>query len=216
MNIETARTQLIEQQLRACEVLDPDVLRVLREVRREHFVPGAYRALAFADTGIPIGHGQYMMTPQVEGRVLQALDVGPADRVLEVGTGSGYLTGCLAALGGEITSLEIFPDFADKARRTLHAAGVKECRLLTGDVFDWQPDEKYSRIVLTGSLPVYDARFEEWLEHGGRMFAVVGVAPVMEAVLVTADSAGQLRRDSLFETQLGPLVNARRPAPFQF
>lgn len=216
MNIETARTQMIEQQVRACEVPDADVLQVLGKVQRELFVPPTYRALAFADTGVPIGHGQHMMTPQVEGRALQALGIGPADRVLEVGTGSGYFSACLALLGGELTSLEIFPDLAEQARRQLHAAGVKDCRLITADVFEWQPDEKYSRIVLTGSLPEYDSRFEEWLEPGGRLFAIVGVAPVMEAVLVTIDPSGQPRRDSLFETQIGPLLNAKRPAQFRF
>jgi protein-L-isoaspartate(D-aspartate) O-methyltransferase len=216
MGIEAARTQMIEQQVRACAVADPDVLRVLGEARRELFVPAAYRALAFADTAIPIGHGQFMMTPQLEGRTLGALGIGPADRVLEVGTGSGYLTACLAALGGEITSLEIFPDLAEAARRALHAGGVKDCRLLTHDVFGWQPEEKFSRIVLTGSLPVYDRRFEEWLEPGGRLFAIVGVAPVMEAVLVSLDAAGNVRRELLFETQVAALINARQQEPFQF
>lgn len=216
MNIETARTQMIEQQVRACEVPSPDVLRVLGQVQREHFVPGAYQALAFADTGIPIGHGQYMMTPQVEGRALQALDIGPADRVLEIGTGSGYLSACLGLLGGELTSLEIFPDLAERARRSLHAAGGRDCRVLTADAFNWRPEVKYSRIVLTGSLPEYDARFEDWLEYGGRLFAIVGAVPVMEALLVRMDSTGHSRRDSLFETQIGPLLNATQPARFRF
>jgi protein-L-isoaspartate(D-aspartate) O-methyltransferase len=216
MNIETARTQMIEQQVRAGDVLDPDVLRVLAGMRRELFVPAAYRALAFADTAIPIGHGQYMMTPQVEGQALQALAIGPADRILEIGTGSGFLTGCLAALGGVVTSLEIFADLADAARRALHAAGVKDSQLLTSDAFDWHPNEKFSRILLTGSLPVYDSRFEEWLEPGGRIFAVVGTAPVMEALLVSSEPSGRIRRDSLFETQLGPLINARQPGQFKF
>jgi protein-L-isoaspartate(D-aspartate) O-methyltransferase len=216
MNIENARIQMIEQQVRACSVFDPDVLRVLTEIRRENFVPPSYRTLAFADTEIPIGHGQYMMSPQVEGRVLQALQVGPADRILEVGTGTGFLTGCLAMLGGDTTSLEFFAELTELARRNLHAAGQKDCRLLTRDVFDWQPETKFNRIVLTGSLPVYDARFEQWLEPGGRLFAIVGVAPVMEAMLIAPEPSGSIRRESLFETQALPLINAHSPRAFRF
>jgi protein-L-isoaspartate(D-aspartate) O-methyltransferase len=216
MNIENARSQMIEQQVRACAVFDPDVLRVLTAVHRENFMPARYRTLAFADTEIPIGHGQYTMSPQVEGRALQALQLGPADRILEVGTGTGFLTACLAMLGGVVTSLEIFAELTDSARRNLHAAGQKHCDVLTQDVFDWQPAAKFNRIVLTGSLPLYDTRFEQWLEPGGRLFAIVGVAPVMEALSVAVDASGSIRRESLFETQALPLVNAVAPQAFHF
>ena len=216
MNTEAARIQMINQQVRAWEVLEPAVLRALSEVPREEFVPAAYRALAFADTAIPLGHGQCMMTPPVEGRLLQALAISPADRILEIGTGSGFLAACLARLGGHVTTLEIFADLADCARQVLKATGVHPVEVVTADVYAWQPAHPFDCIAITGSLPEYDTRFQEWLSPGGRLFAVIGAAPIMDACLVRRGADGTFDRESLFETVIPPLINAVEPDRFIF
>lgn len=216
LNTEAARTQMVNQQVRAWDVPDPAVLRVLGEVPREEFVPPAYRSLAFADTAIPLANGQCMLTPQVEGRILQAIGVIAGDQVLEIGTGSGFLTACLSRLGAQVTSLEIYPDLADTARDTLRAGGIGHCEIVTGDVFQWQPAGQFNCIALTGSLPVLDARFQEWLAPGGRLFMTVGQAPAMEAMLVRRTDDGGFVRESLFETVMPALENALRPESFVF
>lgn len=211
-----ARTQMVNQQVRAWDVLDPAVLAVLAEVRREQFVPSRFRQLAFADTAIPLPGGQAMMTPQVEGRLLQALAIRDTDRILEVGTGSGFLTACLARLGASVTSLEILPDLADEARRNLHAAGIRNAEVHTADVFAWRPDGVFDVIAVTGSVPVYDPRFQDWLAGGGRLFVVVGEAPLMEALLVERQGPAQWTTTRLFETRLPALCHARTPSRFIF
>lgn len=216
LNAEAARLQMVSQQVRAWEVLDPRVLHVLTEVRREAFVPPAFRALAFADTAIPLGDGQHMMTPQVEGRVLQALEVGEADRVLEVGTGSGFLAACLGRLGGSVTTLEIRPSLAAHAQRALRESGARNCEVVVADAFAWRPPAPFDCIAVTGSLPVDDAPLREWLAPGGRLFVVVGSAPAMDARLVRRAASGEFSRESLFETVLDPLDHAPRPEPFEF
>lgn len=216
MTNEAARQQMLTQQVRAWSVLDPEVLQVMGDIPRERFVPAAYRSLAFADTAIPLADGQQMLTPQLEGRILQALAITPADRVLEIGTGSGFLTACMARLATHVTSLEIRPALAEAARNALHAVGAANCEVLARDVFDWQPGQQFDCIVLTGSLPLDDARFREWLAPGGRLFMVIGKPPAMEALLVSRDAQGGFRRDSLFETSLPALDNAPRPEGFVF
>jgi protein-L-isoaspartate(D-aspartate) O-methyltransferase len=216
MNVESARQQMVSQQVRAWTVLDPAVLRVMSEVPRERFVPEAYRSLAFADTAIPLPEGQQMLTPQVEGRILQALEIGPGDAILEVGTGSGFLTACLARLGSQVTSLEIRPALADAARRRLREAGIGNSEILTADAFEWRPDRQFNCIALGGSLPAHDARFEQWLAPGGRLFAVLGPGPAMEASLIRRTDGGGCVRESLFETVLPALDHAPRPEPFAF
>jgi protein-L-isoaspartate(D-aspartate) O-methyltransferase len=216
MSTEAARIQMVNQQVRAWDVLDPGVLRVLTEVPRERFVPSAYRALAFADTAIPLPHGQCMMTPQVEGRLLQALTIGSGDRILEIGTGSGFLASCLAKLGAQVVTLEIFADLAESARRALHETGVTNVEVIAADVYRWEPPGTFDCVALTGSLPVYDRRFESWLAPGGRLFAIVGEPPVMDACLVERAGDGQFPRQSLFETVIAPLLNAVPPEPFVF
>lgn len=216
LNAEAARLQMVSQQVRAWEVLDPRVLQVLTEVHREAFVPPAFRALAFADTAIPLGDGQHMMTPQVEGRVLQALEVGEADRVLEIGTGSGFLAACLGRLGGSVTTLEIRPSLAAHAQRALQASGARNCEVVVADAFAWRPPAAFDCIAVTGSLPVDEAPLREWLAPGGRLFVVVGSAPAMDARLVRRAASGEFACESLFETVLDPLDNAPRPEPFEF
>ena len=216
LNVEYARTQMIAQQVRAWDVLDERVLRALESVRREEYVPEAYRELAFADTAIPLGHGQAMLPPKVDGRILQALDLSPTDEVLEVGTGSGYLTACLAALAGRIRSLEIYPDLAAQATRNLRAGGVTSASVETLDALRIEEVGRYDAVVVSGSLPVYDMRFERALRAGGRLYVVVGTSPVMEALLIRRDDGAAAVRTALFETDIAPLVNALQPPRFVF
>jgi protein-L-isoaspartate(D-aspartate) O-methyltransferase len=216
MDIEFARKQMIEQQVRAWRVLDDRVLGVMTQVRREFFVPPEMRELAFADTAIPLGHGQSMFAPKVEGRVLQALELDEGDEVLEVGTGSGYLAACLARLAGHVRSVEIFPDFSTRARENLRASGVSGVALDTLDAMTLTDTNRYDAIAVTGALPVYDDNFQRMLKVGGRLFVAVGSAPVMDAQLVRRVSADQWVRESLFETVIEPLLNAPEPPRFLF
>ena len=216
MNIEDARTQMVNQQVRAWDVLDPAVLAVLTQVPREQFVPPRFRSLAFADTAIPIGAGQVMMTPQVEGRLLQSLAIGGTDRVLEVGTGSGFLTACLARLARQVTSLEILPELADEARRNLRLASTWNAEVHAADVFGYRPEGPYNVIAVSGSLPEADLRFQHWLAEGGRLFMVTGEAPLMQASLVTRQGPDQWSATTLFETSLPPLLHASSPSKFRF
>lgn len=216
MQIETARRQMIEQQVRTWEVLDERVLGVIAQVRRELFVPPAYRDVAFADAPIPLGHGQSMLPPKLDGRILQALAPQPGESVLDVGSGSGFLAACLARLAGAVRSLEIFPELSAFARENLRASGVGGVDVATCDAMTLSERDRYDAIAVTASLPVYDARFERALEIGGRLFVVLGAAPVMEALLVRRVSSAEWLRESLFETVVAPLVNAPRPSQFVF
>jgi len=190
------------------------VLDVVRQVRRERFVPEAYRDLAFADSEIPLAHGQRMMTPSVEGRLLQALDLDPADTVLELGTGSGFLTACLAALAGRVVSVDIFPEFTAQAAGKLQRDNIRNVELRTADGLALDADEQFDAVVVTGSVPELDDRFAGLLRPGGRLFVVMGREPVMDALLITVNRDGESSRESLFETVVAPLVNAERPEPF--
>lgn len=216
MNFEVARTQMVNQQVRAWEVLDPAVLAVLSSVPREQFVPPRYRNLAFADTAIPLPGGQVMLTPQVEGRLLQALTIRGTDRVLEIGTGSGFLTACLARLAANVTSLEILPGLAEDGRRNLRSVSTWNADVRHVDVFQYRPQHAFDVIAVTGSLPQYDERFQHWLADGGRMFLVTGEAPIMEARLVTRQGQEQWATTTLFETILPALLHSTAPSKFSF
>jgi protein-L-isoaspartate(D-aspartate) O-methyltransferase len=192
------------------------VLATFRAVRREEFVPEAYRNLAFADDVIPLGHGQTMLPPKLDGRILQALELRKSDEVLEVGTGSGFLTACLASLAGRVRSLEIFPDLAAQATRNLRNAGVGTASVETIDALRLEETGRYDAVVVTGSLPSYDPRFERALKSGGRLFIVIGTSPVMEALLVRRADGAACTREALFETDITPLVNVPRPTRFVF
>jgi len=216
---ETARFNMIQQQIRPWEVLDQRVLEVMQAIPREEFVPDGYRRLAFADTEIPLGNGQSMLAPKIEARLLQALDLRPTDRILEVGTGSGYLTACLARLGGQVLSLEIEPEFTEQARQRLQRLGIDNVELRTADALAEPPvDGAFEAIAITGSLPTEErlADFRTRLTFGGRLFVVVGEAPVMTALLVTRVGENEYSREPLFETLLTPLRNAPTPERFVF
>lgn len=217
MNIEQARFNMVEQQIRPWEVLDPDVLGLLFQVKREDFVPPEHRSIAFADLEVPLGHGESMMQPKVEARILQELAVQPNETVYEVGTGSGYLTALMSRRARHVTSAEIYPDFKSRAERNLRAMGAANVTLLEGDSARAPLAESaFDVIVLTGSTPVLPQAFLERLSPGGRLFAVVGDAPVMKAVLVRQPLAGAFQHVELFETLLKPLVNAAQPPRFRF
>ena len=216
LDAAAARRQMIEQQVRAWDVLDLEVLSVMGRVPREEFAPPAYRELAFADMCIPLGHGQAMLTPKLEGRILQSLAIQAEDRVLEVGTGSGYFAACLAGLARQVRTLEIFPDLALAARDNLVRTGVGNVVVETMDAMTLGSDTDYDVIALTASLPVHDPRFERALAVGGRLFVVVGQGPAMDARLVTRTGRGEWLRQSLFETVMDPLVHAQRPSRFVF
>lgn len=207
---------MIDQQVRAWTVLDPAVLGVFSAVPREAFVPRSYESMAFADTEIPLGHGEFMMTPTVEGRVLQALELSARDHVLEIGTGSGFLTACLANLAGSVTSIDIHEDFVRDAAGKLAAAGIDNVDLRTMDATRKLPGDRYDAIAVTGSIESFDMRFVDALRPGGRLFVVVGPAPVMEARLVRRSGDADWKSESLFETSLGPLVHGRLPPQFEF
>ncbi len=214
MNFEAARTQMLGQQLRAWEVLDDRVLRAFAETPRENFVPREYRDLAFADVQIPLGHGQHMLAPKVEGRIAQALQVERIDDVLVVGTGSGYLTASLARLAKHVTSVDIFPDFIPAAEPKIAACGIRNVKLEVADALTLSGRERFDAIAITASVPELDRRFIEMLRTQGRLFVVVGRKPAMEAQLLTLQPDGTTTTTSLFETVLTPLINAERPEPF--
>jgi len=179
-------------------------------------VPEAYRAVAFADTTIPIGHGEFMLAPKIEGRILQALGPERGERVLEIGTGSGFFAACLEFLCGDVDSIEIHADLADGASRALKGLGVTRVRVACADAMNRGFDPHYQAIAVTGSLPVYDPRFERALAVGGRLFVVVGSPPVMEARLVTRTAVDAWLSEVLFETCIGPLRNATPAVRFSF
>jgi protein-L-isoaspartate(D-aspartate) O-methyltransferase len=217
MNLEQARYNMIEQQIRTWEVLDPDVLDLLFKLRREEFVPAEHREIAFADLEIPLGHGERMMQPKVEARILQELALQPSENVYEVGTGSGYLTALLASRARHVTSAEIHADLQQRAAASLRAAAIRNVTLLQGDSARAPLAESaFDVIVLTGSTPVLPQAFLDRLAPGGRLFAVVGDPPVMKAVLVRQPVAGAFQHTEFFETVLKPLVNAAEPARFRF
>jgi protein-L-isoaspartate(D-aspartate) O-methyltransferase len=217
MDFERARFNMVEQQIRPWEVLDTRVLELLHRVKREDFVPPAYKALAFADLEIPIGLGEVMLAPKLEARILQEVAVTPQDRILEVGTGSGYMTALLASQGAQVFSVDIVDAFVHIAGERLAQHGMSNVTLETGDAArGWDKHGPYDVIVLTGSEPVLAESFLQSLAAGGRLFAVVGEAPVMEARLITHAGAGAYHTASLFETCIPPLRHAPQRARFSF
>ncbi len=207
--VRDARFNMIEQQIRPWDVLDQQVLDLIGEVRRVDFVPEEYRGLAYADFAVPIGHGQTMMRPVMEGRLLQALALHPTDAVLEVGTGSGYLTALLAKAARHVYSVDIVPGFKEAAEEKLALYGIHNVTLEVGDASrGWGRHGLYDAIAICGSLPELPEAFLQSMNRGGRLFAVLGAPPVMQAVLVRRVGENQWSREVLFETDLAPLINA--------
>jgi protein-L-isoaspartate(D-aspartate) O-methyltransferase len=213
-----AREQMIEQQVRAWDVLDERVLGIFRKIPRDHFVPAEHRYLAYADCEVPLPKGQHMLRPSVAGRLLQALELTGTERVLEIGAGSGFLTACLAASSAHVESIEIFPELAELAKSNLATLSIGNTKIVTADALAAAAGDRprYHAIAVTGSLPVPDERFQRQLEIGGRLFIIVGEAPVMTARLVRRTAEDAWTSESLFETVVDPLINARRPQEFTF
>ena len=210
-----ARENMVEQQVRPWDVLDARVLETIATVPREAFVPEALRALAYADTALPLGHGEFMMKPVLEGRALQALLPQADESVLEIGTGSGYLTACLARLAREVVSIERHADLAEAARARLAAQGIGNARVDTADAFAWDNTQQFDAICITAAVETLPPRFLEWLKPGGRLFVVQGRSPAMDATLVHRDVNGS-RTESLFETDLPYLAGAAPQPAFTF
>jgi protein-L-isoaspartate(D-aspartate) O-methyltransferase len=217
LDLERARFNMVEQQIRPWDVLDQRVLDLLSRLKREEFVPPQYRSLAFVDMEIPLGHGERMLAPRLEARMAQELMLNPADRVLEVGTGSGYMTALLAGLAGHVHSVDIVAEFTRSAAARLAAHGISNVALETGDAArGWDAHAPYDAIVLTGSVPLLPPAFQKCLKAGGRLLAVVGEPPVMVARLVTCAAPGAYNAAGLFDTCIAPLRNAPQPERFVF
>lgn len=211
-----ALEQMVMQQVRAWDVFDERVLDTLRAVPRERFVPAAFREVAWADAAIPLPHGQHMLAPKLVGRILQAVDATPTDSALEIGTGSGYLTACLAGLARHVRSIEIHEDLAGDARTRLGVFGLANAEVRTANAFEQPFEPRYDVIVVTGSLPQYDDRFQQALAVGGRLFVVVGEGPAMAARLVRRTSLSTWLSRDLFETRIAPLIHAAHAPRFVF
>lgn len=217
LDMEQARFNMIEQQIRPCDVLEGRILELLKHVHREHFVPNGMKELAFADMEIPLGYGASMWQPKLEARTLQELHLTRSDEVLEVGTGSGYLTALLSAFAGHVTTIEIVPELSASARQKLAGNRHDNITFETGDAaHGWGKGTSYDVIVLTGSTPVLPETFQNSLKTGGRLFAIVGDAPVMEAKLVTRVSPDTFETIDIMETCVAPLQNAEQPRRFVF
>ena len=213
--MEQLRYNMVEQQIRPWNVLDLRVLNLLDKVKREQYVPTTCRELAFMDIEIPLGHGVSMWQPKLEARAVQALQLKPRDRVLEVGSGSGYLTALISQLAEHVTSVETVPGLLAFAERNLAAHHIDNITLIQGDAAQGWPGE-YDAIVLTGSVPVLPEAFKNSLKPGGRLFAIVGDAPAMHATLITRLASGEFENVTLFETVVAPLQNALQPERFVF
>ena len=215
-NVELARFNMVEQQIRPWDVLDMNVLDLIKKVKREHFVPAEQQSLAFMDVEIPLGHDVAMWSPKLEARALQALKLKRSDRVLEVGTGSGHLTALLSRMAEHVTSVELVAELSARAARNLAAHHFENITLQVADAFADNDSEQYDAIMLTGSVPVLPDALLKKLKVGGRMFAVVGDAPAMQAQLFTRSAPDAVEKQVLFETSVPPLSNAPQPQRFVF
>lgn len=215
MNLELARSNMVENQIRTWEVLDPRVLDVLARLRREDFVPERYRDMAFVDVQLPLGHGEMMLKPVIEGRILQAIAIENGQRVLEIGTGSGFLAACMAELGAEVTSIEQHADLASNARANLDQAGFSRVHIEVAEALKgYQPSSLFDCVVLTGAVFALPERVKSWVKPGGRLFVVSGESPAMQALLHTRVDATHWQTESLFETDIPYLTHAAPPAHF--
>jgi protein-L-isoaspartate(D-aspartate) O-methyltransferase len=217
LNFDAARTSMILNQMRAWHVHDDRVLDLITRMPRQDYVPATSRNLAYVDMNIPLGHGEVMMTPKTEARLVQELEIDPKDKILEIGTGSGYVTALLANLGRHVVSVEIRPEFTTEAATKLARHGIRNITLEVGDgARGWDRQKPYDVILITGSLPILPEAFRDSLAPGGRMIAIVGQSPVMEVKRIRRLDAHVFTEDSLFDTDLPPLQNAIEPARFVF
>jgi protein-L-isoaspartate(D-aspartate) O-methyltransferase len=218
MNIELARTNMITQQLRTWDVLDEAVLQAVATIPREDFVPAAYRKLAFADMNIPLAHNQVMMTPREEARFLQTLDLQGTEAVLEIGTGSAYMTALLARMARLVYSIDIFPDFIQQAQVKLASHNINNVTLLTADASrGWEQQGPFDAIIITGALPFLPDSFRNSLKPGGRLIAILGQAPAMAATFIKrGEKTSAWSEEKLFETVTPVLINALQPPSFIF
>ncbi len=211
VNFEQARFAMVEQQVRPWDVLDPRVLDVLHKLHREDFVSTEHRNLAYTDIALPLAHGEVMMKPVLEGRLLQALDLNLQDDVLEIGTGSGFITACLSHLAREVVSLDIHVDFIEQAKQKMTSLGLRNVRLECADALNWQNDRRFDAIAVTAAVTNIPDIFVQWLKPNGRMFIIRGHSPVQEALRVT-HRGESLHEESLFETDV-PYLHGAEPVP---
>lgn len=216
MNTDLARQQMVQQQVRTWAVFDEDVLQALADVYRDRYVPEEFLHCAYADAEIPIGKGQCMLRPSLDGRILQAVDIEASESVLEIGTGTGYLTACISRLAGSVTSIDLYPSFIEYAGNRLEDDGVENVTLLQMDASVQLPGEKFDVVIVTASVPEADERFASLLRPGGRLFVVIGESPSMTATLQTRGEDGELATRGLFETDIPPLVTATERQRFSF
>lgn len=214
-NLEQAHNNMVANQIRGWDVLDMQVLDVLTQVRRADFVAPAWRHLAYMDMPLPLGHGEVMMKPVVEGRMLQALRLQASDDVLEIGTGSGFVTACMARMARSVTSVEVHSDLAASAQKNLNLAVVTQAEIVVADaVNDYQPDRDFDAIVVTGAVATLPLRWCAWLKPAGRIFVIRGQSPSMHAFMLERQAGGALRETSLFDTDLPYLLHAEPARQF--
>lgn len=216
MNTDFPRRQMVEQQIRSWDVFDENVLNAFASVRRERFVPAQCSNAAYADAEIPLPHEQCMLRPSIAGRILQALEIQPDDHVLEIGTGTGYLTACIAQIAGSVTSIELFADFVAQAEKNLAEAEIENVTLQCMDATQRLPAGKFDAIAVTASVSEMDERMLAALKPGGRLFVVVGESPAKSAVLIKRGADESFASTELFETDIPALVNIKYPATFLF
>lgn len=215
LDIEQARHAMIEQQVRPWDVVDLQVLQTLTAVPRERFVPEQHRALAFADTALPIGHGQSMFKPVLEGRMLQAAAIRANDDVLEIGTGTGFITACLAHMARAVTSIDIHADFLENAQARLHGLDLNNVRFELADALSYRPQQQFDVVLVTAAVAVIPEAFKQWLRPGGRLFVIQGLSPVQEALCLTRFGE-TFRIESLLETDVPYLMGAQPENKFTF
>jgi len=216
MNTDMAREQMVQQQVRTWAVFDKDVLHAFADVCRERYVPEEFLHCAYADAEIPIGRGQCMLRPSLDGRILQAVDIDAGKSVLEIGTGTGYLTACISRLAGAVTSIDLYESFIEYARERIADDGAENVTLLQMDASVQLPEEKFDVVIVTASVPEADDRLASLLEPGGRLFVVIGESPSMTATLLTRGEDGELVTSGLFETDIPALVSASERQRFSF
>lgn len=217
MELRQAQENMIKQQIRACDVLDPQLLNIIRQTPRDHFVPEIYKLIAYADEMMAIGHGQTMMLPSQEAQMLQALALKPHEKVLEIGTGTGYITALLARMTKQVYSVDIFPEFTVAARNKLMSLQIYNAQLATGDAaLGWDIHAPYDVVVITGSLPYLPRNFLDSVKVHGRLFAIIGLDPVMHAVMYTRVTEEKFDKKLLFETNVKPLIHAPEIEHFSF